>query len=291
MLVDLVSLETSDGVTLDGTLREPTSGTANDLPFDAVITFHGVGGNFYRPYFFDAIGDHLLERGAAFIRANNRGHDLAYKAPPPLGFLGAAFENLDDCRNDWKGWLDFAEARGYKRICIWGHSLGAVKNIYFLAQEGDARITCAIASSPPRFSHSSYLARPDGELFARSVRDAQKLADAGDWQALFEIEIPTSAIMTTRTFFDKYGPEERYDIMTHLPNINIPLLVTIGTLEGNRPENVDRFGFGGSAEAIGELADGRPNLSFLPIADGDHFYSGQVDQLWTNLQSWIGKLG
>lgn len=290
MLVDLVSLETSDGVTLDGSVREPAGGTTDNLPFDAVIAFHGVGGNFYRSYFFDEIGDHLLEQGAALIRANNRGHDLAYKAPPPFEFLGAAFENLDDCRRDWKAWLDFATARGYERICVWGHSLGAVKNIYFLATERDQRISCAVASSPPRFSHSAYISRPDGELFLKSVEFAQKFADAGDWQALFEIEIPTSAIMSTRTFFDKYGTEERYDIMTHLPNIDVPLLVTIGSLEGNRPEKIDRFSFSGSAEAIGKLSESQTNLSFAPIEGADHFYSGEVDQLWLQLQAWIAKI-
>lgn len=286
MNVELISVETSDGVTLDGSLRLPAS-QASDLPVDIVIMHHGIGGNFYRAYFFEAMAEQLLARGCAVIRANNRGHDLAYNAPPPFGRLGAAFENVDDCRRDWKAWLDLAEARGFNRVCVWGHSLGAVKTIYAAAQDNDDRIARLIASSPPRFSYSAYLARPDGDLFKASVDEAQALADAGKTDVLFPIQIPTGALMTTKVFFDKYGPEERYDILKHLPKITTPILVTVGGLEGARPEQVDRFAFEGLSETISGMAENQATLSSALIDGANHFYEDRTDALWSTVETWL----
>jgi alpha-beta hydrolase superfamily lysophospholipase len=289
MIVDLITVKAADGLTLDGILRTPANGANSSLPVDIVIMHHGVGGNFYRDSFQDLVALKFLERGCAVLRVNNRGHDLAYNAPPPHRRVGAAFENVDESRLDWKAWIDFAASRGYKSICVWGHSLGAVKNIYVLAKEGDARITRAISSSPPRFSYSAYQSHRDGKLFDTSVTEAQALVDAKKSDAVMAIEIPTSAIMTPKTFFDKYGPEERYDILNLLPQIKKAgkpaLLVTIGSLEG-QPKNPDRFAFEGLADKVTALAGG--NLAFQLIDGADHSYTGVTDKLWNAIEAWLG---
>lgn len=286
MIVELMSTETPDGVTLDGTLRTPAAGAASDLPVDIFIMHHGVGGAFYRASFFEDMAEALLARGCAVLRANNRGHDLAYNTRTPLGRLGAAFETLDHCRLDWTAWIDFATARGFGRIGVWGHSLGAVKTIYALARDDDKRIARAIASSPPRFSHSAYLARPDGALFAASVEKAQRLLDAGDTATAFPIDIPTSALMSARTFFEKYGADERYDILKLLPEVRRPLLVTVGALEG-REGQPDRFAFGGLAARLDDLARTSGTFAFDEIADADHYYAGVTDRLWAAVDGWL----
>ena len=287
MLVDLVTVKAADGVSLDGVLRLPDIEAELSLPVDIVIVHHGVGGNFYRESFQDLIAEKFLERGCAVLRVNNRGHDLAYNAPPPHRRIGAAFENVDDCRLDWKSWIDYAEHRGFSNICVWGHSLGAVKNIYYLATENDARIARAISTSPPRFSYSAYNAHADGHLFATTVKEGQALIDAGKPDAIFAIEIPTSAIMTPKTFFDKYGPEERYDILKLLAKTKTPLLVTVGGLEG-QPKNPDRFAFQGLSDKISAMAKG--NIAHRLVDGADHSYSGVTDKLWQAFEGWMGGL-
>src|SRR5687767_3884524 len=116
MVVNIVSVETGDGVHLDGILREPQQRGVPRLGIDAVIFHHGVGGNFYNPSFVNEIGDALLDEGCAVLRVNNRGHDLAYNSP--RGRQGAAFETVADCRHDWRSWLDFAAGLGYERIAL-----------------------------------------------------------------------------------------------------------------------------------------------------------------------------
>jgi pimeloyl-ACP methyl ester carboxylesterase len=285
MNVEIVRAVAADGVRLTGMLRQPTAAGDAALPVDVVVMHHGVGGNFYNEHFHDRMADALLARGCAVLRVNNRGHDLAYNSP--AGRLGAAFEVVDDCRLDWRAWIDLAAARGYQRLGLWGHSLGAVKTIYFLAAQGDARVVRAIASSPPRYSYSAYAARPDRAAFLADYERARQMIDTGTPDDLLAVDIPTSVVLAARTYVDKYGPEERYDILKHLPNVAVPLLVTVGGEEGARPDSADRFPFGGLAEQVAALSARQPNLAFALIPGADHFYTGTTDALWATVERWL----
>ncbi len=285
MNVELVRVVTADGVRLEGSLRLPESPETGRLPVDIVVFHHGVGGNFYSQSFFEPMSDAFLQLGCAVLRANNRGHDLAFNSP--AGRLGAAFETVDDCRHDWTAWTDFAESRGFGRIGLWGQSLGAVKTICFLATQGDERIARAITTSPPRFSHSAYKAREDGAAFLRYYERAERLVNDGTPDSLFAADLPTSLIATARTYVDKYGPAERYDVLKHLPQVKTPLLLTIGGEEGIYQDKPDRFAFGGLAEKVAALASDLPNVTFDLIEGADHAYTNRTDQLWTTVERWL----
>src|SRR5436190_14685821 len=207
MGVELVRVTTADGVRLEGALRLPEAGVASRLPIDAIVMHHGYAGNFYGIYFFEQMAEEFLARGCAVLRVNSRGHDLAFNSP--TGRLGGAFENVDDCRHDWTAWTDLAEQSGFRRIGLWGQSLGAVKTIFFLAVQGDPRIVRAIASSPPRFPHAAFMARDEGGVFSRYYERARRLVADGQPDAVFAADIPTNLLVTASVYLDKYGPEER----------------------------------------------------------------------------------
>jgi pimeloyl-ACP methyl ester carboxylesterase len=287
MNVELVRVVTKDGVRLEGSLRVPESPEPDRLPVDIVIFHHGVGGSFYNQSFFEPMSDHFLALGCAVLRVNNRGHDLAFNSP--TGRLGAAFETVDECRHDWAAWTDLAEARGFRKIGLWGQSLGAVKTIYALAVDGDPRIARAITTSPPRFSHSAYRARHDGHEFVAYYERAEMLLVQGLPDNLFAATLPTSLIATARTYVDKYGPAERYDVLKHLPNVRTPLFVTIGGEEGIHEDRPDRFAFGGLAEQVRALAGDLPNVTFELIPGADHQYTNRNDELWTAVERWLGQ--
>lgn len=287
MNVELVRVVTKDGVRLEGALRLPESTGSGRLPVDIVIFHHGVGGNFYVQTFFEPMSDHFLARGCAVLRVNNRGHDLAYNSP--VGRLGAAFETVDDCRLDWAAWTDLAESRGFRKIGLWGQSLGAVKTIYALAVQPDPRIARAITTSPPRFSYSAYTARPDGAAFLASYERAQKLVDVGEPRSVIAADLPTSLMMAAGTYVEKYGPAERYDVLKHLPSVKTPLLVTIGGEEGIHDDKPDRFAFGGLAEKVAAQASDLPNVTFELIPGADHAYTNRHDELWAAVERWLGQ--
>jgi pimeloyl-ACP methyl ester carboxylesterase len=282
MLVDLVHTVTADDVALDGVLRTPAR-ARSDLGLDLVIMHHGVGGNFYRQSFFDDLGTALLEAGCAALRVNNRGH--AQVVAGPHGNLGARYEVVDDARQDWRAWLDFAERAGYRRIALWGHSLGGVKTIYYQAVEVDPRVVCAIASSPPRFEFDAFLNSEDGPRFKTDMEQAQALVAAGQAEATVAAVVPVVQTFTARTYVDKYGPSSRYDILRHVASTRVPLLVTLGELE------IDGLAFRDLAKEGPALHDRAALVQYALIAGADHSYATREAELWRTARSWLGAVG
>ncbi len=284
MAFEMVHTQTGDGVRLDGSMRTSESG-GSQLDVDCAIFHHGVGGSFYGTRFYDVLEASLVAQGCSVIRTNNRGHDLIYNSPK--GRLGAAYENVDDCRLDWQAWLDFAKQQGYQRILLGGHSLGAVKTIYFLANGGDPAVKYAAAFSPPRFSYQHYAGKQGGDGFAAFFANAKKLVDDGKPQTLIDVEIPTHVVLTAATYVDKYGPADRYDIVKHLPNVQVPILVTIGTVEDNGLASPEYFAFAGLTERLQELAKDTPRLTVASVEGANHVYTDKAEALWDTTLGWM----
>jgi len=280
MDVELVNVETSDGVRLDGYLRLPRSATET-LGLDLVICHHGVGANFYGPSFFDTMGDALLDRGCAILRVNSRGHDQAFLAGERR--LGAAYELVSDCRNDFSAWLDLAAARGFGRVALWGHSLGAVKTVYFLATTNEPPVACAVASSPPRFSHAAYVTSAEASRFLADIERAQQLIAAGRPDEVVEALIPVPRPFSARTYIDKYGPAARFDYFAYLPEVRTPLLFTLGSLE------TDNVSFAPLAKDGPSFATRWPGIAYQLIDQADHSYTSRTDELWGAVATWLER--
>lgn len=127
-LTELVQVTTSDGLRLDGSLREPARCRATSQTPDAFLLLHGVGGTFYGGRMFEALTQPLLNQTAAVLRVNTRGAGSVSMFATDGGATrgGAAFEVVDQCRHDIHAWCDFLVQRGYQRIALLGHSLGAI---------------------------------------------------------------------------------------------------------------------------------------------------------------------
>jgi len=276
MQVELVNVQTSDGVRLDGTIRE--AGARPQLGLDLVIFHHGLGGNFYQPSMTAALSDHFVAEGCSVLRVNSRGHDQIYSSPK--GWLGSACEIVDDFRHDCLAWLDFAEASGYERIGLWGHSLGAVKTIHFLATENDPRVVNSIASSPPRFHYESFVAGEEGKARADSIARGQELIAAGNADELVKFNLDPVTWFTARSLVDKYGPDDRYDFFRHLPRVTVPLLLTVGGLEGG-------FRFQALQAEGPTLAAAQANLTFAAVDGADHSYLSRIPEVWSLARGWL----
>jgi len=287
MLVDLVHVKTRDGVRLDGTWRKPDPERVSQLGVDVVIFHHGVGGNFYSPGMFDQYSDALLDRGCAVLRVNNRGHEPVSRAAVGEGVkrLGAAYEDMEDCRYDWEAWVNFAQAAGYRKIGLWGHSLGATKSIYYMATQGDPWVTCVVAGSPPRFSYSAYATLEHGEAFKQVAAQAQQYIETGHPEALIETSYPIPLLVTAEVFIQKYGPKETYDILQHIPKVQCPLLVMVGTAEAQT-----MMAFQGLPPLLEKLAAVTDQVTFASIPGADHAYTHQRDYVWGVVSQWLAKV-
>ena len=295
MSVELVNVRTSDGVRLDGSWLKATSPGKSQFPVDVMILHHGVAGNFYGPSPFEDWGPWLAENGCAVIRVNNRGHD-----PVSQGTLngervklGAAYEVIDSSRADWEAWIDFAQQAGYERIGIWGHSLGAVKTIYHAALENDYRVQCVIAASPPRFSYGMYAeteqwgdVKDVGKRFQETIDLATGHVDAGHPEQLIQVEYPVPLLVSAGTYMDKYGPEEKYDIVKHIPTVSMPLLSYIGTTEP-----LGEFPFLGLPEEMQKLSAKLDHFTFEYVEGANHFYSDHRKEVFEITSKWLKALG
>ncbi len=287
MIVDLVNVKTRDGIRLDGIFQAPSQQHASRFGVDVVILHHGVGGNFYNPGMFDQYSDALLDRGCAVLRVNNRGHDPISRATSDAGAtrLGAAYEDMEDCRYDWDAWVSFAQAAGYRRIGLWGHSLGATKSIYYMATQQDPRVTCVVAGSPPRFSYSAFAATEEGEEFVRSAVQAQRHIDDGHPEALLDVRYPVPLLIAARAFVEKYGLDEKFNILKYIPKVRAPLLIMIGTEEAQT-----MTAFKGWPAEVEKLAGALDHVTFASIPGADHAYTNQRDYVWGVVSHWLEKV-
>ncbi|PKB82377.1 MAG: hypothetical protein BZY88_04715 [SAR202 cluster bacterium Io17-Chloro-G9] len=287
MNVELVNVTTRDGLRLDGLWRKPDAGISSRLGVDLVVLHHGVGGNFYGAGMFEGFSEALLEQGCAVLRVNNRGHDGMSRAVigEAVKGIGAAYESMEECPYDWAAWVDFAQDAGYQNIGLWGHSLGATKSIYYMATEGDSRVKCVVAGSPPRFSYSAYSSMQEGEEFLRLASRAQKCIDDGHPKTLIDTPYPLPLILAAEVFVEKYGPEERFNVLKHLPNVRSPLLVMIGTEEAQT-----MMGFRGLPAEVEKLAGELDHLTFESIPGADHAYTNQREYVWGVVSRWLEKV-
>ncbi len=292
MLVDLVHVETEDGIRLDGTLRRPTAETVSTWGVDAMILHHGVGENFYQPSLFDDYCDPLLENGCAVLRVNNRGHDLVSRAVvrqpgqrQKAIRVGAAFEDMDAVRCDFEAWVAFAHTAGYRRIGLWGHSLGAAKSIYYLATCQAVQVHCVIAASPPRFSLTDFLDADASGSFQSNLALAKRHMQEGNPEALLDIHFPVPLLISARTFLQKYGPAGQLDILSHIPQVTVPTLILIGTREADT-----MLAFRGLSPKIAQLADDFEHLTFSMVEGADHQYTQRRTELWQAVSSWLKKV-
>ena len=167
------------------------------------------------------------------LRANTRGHDIICTGPSSGGrsLQGAAFERVSEAPLDLAAWIDCLGGRGYRRIGLLGHSMGAVKAIVTLAGEQPPRVARLVAISPPRLSYSHFLTSRRGDAFRATFERAAACVAAGRGDELLWVTFPLPYYVTAAGYLDRYGPAERYNVLPLLARVGCPTLVTYGSVE------------------------------------------------------------
>lgn len=293
MLCDLVRTMTPDGFRLDGALHTPASvggrsegGDPAGRRFDAVITLHGVGGNFYTSSLFEGLTPKLLDAGVAVLWANTRGHDTLFAASAGMRgrcWMGAAVERVEDCRHDVAGWLNWLADRGYARLGVIGHSLGAIKAVYSQAFHPDPRVTGVAAISPPRLSYTAFQYDARAGQFQESISAARLAVRDGRADQLLNVTFPYTQWMAAGTYLEKYGPEERYNLLKFVDRLTCPVWFAYGERELNDGSTA----FTGLPAALRQAARPGQALEVVEVPGADHNYSGAVAGLSERLRPWL----
>lgn len=284
---ELVEVTTRDGIRLHGAFYGPAPSEPVPKSLDAVLILHGAGGNFYGSTLFGGLLPTFAQLGLAVLSVNTRGHDSVSTAGTANGprTLGAAFETVDECRHDIAAWIDFLALRGYQHLVLAGHSLGAVKAIYSLAHEARPEVRSLVAISPPRLSHSRFAEGPESDQFLKEFADAERHLAAGNVEALMSVRFPIPYLVTAAGYIDKYGRDERYNVLKHVPQVACPMLFTFGTIELRRGS-----AFQGLPEELNALAEQGSDLKVVVLAGADHFYTAARGALAGQIASWLRGL-
>ena len=125
----------------------------------------------------------------------------------------------------------------------------------------------------------------DGAAFKRVAAQAQQYMDSGQPEALIDTAYPIPLLVTAEVFIEKYGPAEHYDILRHIPHVQVPLLIMVGTAEAQT-----MMAFQGLPPRLDKLAGEMANLTFASIPGADHAYTHQRDYVWHVVQQWLEKV-
>lgn len=280
MQVELLSVTTRDGAQLHGVLQAAVpagdSSPASSTLVDAVICQSGVGSNFYGSEMIEQLALRLQQQGITAVRINTRGHDAVSTLKMTGGgrLQGAAYETVDDCRADVAAWVELLQNRGFQRIGLVGHSLGALKSLYAQAHEQFSCVRSIIAISPPCLSYNRFRRAANPAAFQASLTQAEMLMQQGDLELLFRATFPFPLLISPKTFMDKYGPGERYNMLKWGTAIDCP----IRFIFGQRELTTENVAFAGIVEALQQL-DWRHHPTWKIVANANHNYSGQLEEL------------
>ncbi len=281
---ELVWTTTGDRTRLNGFFVE--SSAPQTIGVDAAVIFHGLAGNFYSSSLLMFVARQLSSLGVNVVLANTRGHDFLNLSTQSgrSALAGAAVENVDDCRFDINGWVQFLVAAGNTRVLIAGHSLGAIKSLYSQAHARHDNVAGILGLSSTRLNYHQFATCSAKEKFLSSFALAEEMIRLNRGDDLFKFEFPFPTWMGARSFVDKYGMENRFDWTNFIDLIPEPILLTFGERELD-----EHPAFEGVEKLALEVAERQPNVSVKKVANADHFYVACFDQLWLDVEPWLRK--
>jgi len=154
--------------------------------------------------------------------------------------------------------------------------------LYALAQEPQQAAACVVALSPPRLSYAWFCEGPKRQEFLDTYALAERHVEGGQPGALLEVTFPLPYLVTAAGYLEKYGPDERYDYLRFVGSVPCPTLMTFGSLE---VEN--NVAFQGVPEALSELGERARQVSVVPVAGADHFYTGMREEIAARVEEWL----
>lgn len=226
------------------------------------------------------------------IDGNTRMHDLGNVATRRGGrrvrgggYWGVASEEPRDIA----AWIDLAEANGFPRVVLAGHSAGwgAVRS--YVAQVQDPRVVGLVLASgsvqPDRRTSD-----PD------QLREARRLVAAGEGDGLirdpkrdFPSYTSAATLLDIDAFLNDPAARDFFGLQTAdapIARVRVPLLAFFGT----------RDDVGGQADldaivsAVERQQGGEARVTTTLIDGGDHMYTGREQQVAEVIAQWAAGL-
>jgi len=272
MNIKLVRTITDDNVELQGLLCSVTPRRTK-----AVIHLHGIWGNFYENPFIDHFIDFYPKQGFTFLSANTRDHDG-----------GAYNANFEQCLSDIEAWIRFLVELGYTQILIQGHSLGALKAVYYwnnaLHADIRSKIKGMIFLSP--FDNIPFYSSGSDEKFKAHIREVSQINDK-DPSAMVPGHIFNYWMLSARTYLELNQAGGKVDVFpfrkgdlvgSPSSSLGVPCLAAVGGKD---------FAAYPSPEKEVELLAKLPNITSVLIPNAPHNFHGYEDNLLHEIKIWL----
>lgn len=284
MHADIVDVTTTDGIPLSGAYF--ASKTDNAFAIDALIYFHGDGGNFYGKLLMQ-LGDLASSNGLAFLAANRRGHDIIANGVRGGALQGYAYESVSDSPTDYTAWIEFLLSKGHRNIAIAGHSGGAVRATYAQALKHYANVGAVVSVSPGEYNHEKVTSLHK-DKFPSAYLKAQADILKNRPESLLRPGIPWGSTWTARAFVDCFNADNRYSVSAHAANTGVPTLYVFGGKESEIGGEEELPVCGLAMRTLKELA--YPHTVVKVVPGANHGYAGREAQLWETISEFLSNI-
>jgi pimeloyl-ACP methyl ester carboxylesterase len=262
---ELIYIQTEDGVSLAGLLREPEPGGSRA----GVVMVHGYGGNFYSGV-MSFLPQALAARGVTTLAVNMRDHDLGPKR-----------DLFEKSRLDIAAAINELARRGARPLFLYGHSMGTNRVLYYLAASGDPRVTGVILSGPPGNLFAWNVRVFGHDRASRVLREAQDLVAAGqgDQWLLVDLGPLGKALYTADHVVSLRGPHTLSDPFKNIAQVTRPVLIVHGS--------ADRLTDPKVADELRRNAPAAGQVTVSLIPGGDHSFHGHEQALEEVVGDWL----
>jgi pimeloyl-ACP methyl ester carboxylesterase len=195
---ELVTLKTTDGISLNGALWKPVS----RKPRIGIVIAPGAGSEFYDDLLV-WLGENFARSGYTVLSMNRRDHAQEQW-----------YHKFEPSAMDHKYMVDFLAARGAQAIILVGHSYGTLTGPYYAAESDDPRVKAIILYGPHGYKRDGLARSFSSQVeYDRAVATANEMVAAGRGAETFLLP-PIRPGGRPRpgsyeTFLNRLGPETR----------------------------------------------------------------------------------
>ena len=263
--IEMVRLQTSDGISLTGVLRGPHTVRKKA----GVVMIHGYSGNFYSGI-MAFLPEALADCGFATLALNMRDHDR-----------GSKKNRFEDNCYDVAVAVDEMARLGYNPIFLFGHSMGTNRVLYYLAATGDSRIKGVLLTGPPGNLFEWNISIFGLEAASQVLGQAQDLVARGKGNKWMLIDLGPlgKALYTANHVVSLRGPKTVSDPYKNIARIFKPVLIVHGL--------ADRLANPDVADRLLKSAASRIHVTVVKIPGANHRFSSHQQDLVNAVNKWL----
>ena len=290
----LVRFPTTDGLELAGLLYEPRRATTR-----VIVFLHGTGGaSVFESKRTNVLASEFLARGIAYFPFNNRGAGLMKWHRGSKGRVGGgmAFERIRDCVPDIDGAVRELRRRGYREICLVGHSTGANKIAVYDHYKPRNRVKRYVLLAGG--DDTGMLYDQLGERrFRAALEKARAMVKAKRGDELVPRAV-SAMPMSWTSFYDMANPDGDYNTFPFLEAmraIRLSRRPRFGQVKAIRKPALvlygdrDEYLYGEVSRCVSILADAigpKPNFELGIVEDADHGFGGREAEVARVIADW-----